>query len=178
MLGRELAALRDEDVDVRILGFEDQELAELLAAEESTEGLTDEDPVPELPEIPTTRDGDLVVLGNNRLLVGDATVARDVQRLMSGDAADLVFTDLPYNTATRGYTKDQLTIQGDRLSRERFESFLKASFECYRRIVKPSASLYACHPWLWQREFQTAIEQAGFAVRYPLIWAKHTFAGR
>src|SRR5207244_348883 len=97
MLGLELAALRDEEVDLDILGFEDQELAELLAAEESADGLTDEDSIPEIPETPVILTGELWVLGDHRLLVGDATVASDVHRLMAGDVADLVFTDLPYN---------------------------------------------------------------------------------
>ena len=176
MLGRELAALRDEDFDLDLLGFDDEELAELLAAQASADELTDEDAIPEITEKPVTITGDLWVLGNHKLLVGDATVALDVNRLMAGDLADLVFTDPPYNCAYQGYTKDQLTIEGDRMSREQFEQFLLASFQSYRRIVKPSASLYVFHSSSWQREFQNAIEQAGFAVRCQLIWAKNTFA--
>jgi DNA modification methylase len=176
MLGRELAALRDEDVDLDLLGFDDQELAQLLAAEESADELTDEDAVPEMPQVPVTRTGDLVMLGNHRLLVGDANEESAHRRVMAGEFADLVFTDLPYNTAYTGYTKDRLTIEGDRMSRVEFEGFLKASFQSYRSVVKHDASLYVCHPWLWQREFQTALEQAGFTARCQLIWAKNTFA--
>ncbi len=176
MLARELATLRDQNLDLSILGFEDQELAELLAAEQSPDGLTDEDAIPAIPDTAVTRRGDRWELGGHQLLVGDAIVANDVQQLMSGDAADLVFTDLPYNVGYEGYTEDRLTIEGDRMSREQFEQFLQASFRSYRSIVKPSASLYVCHSSSWQREFQNAIEQAGFAVRCQLIWAKNTFA--
>jgi DNA modification methylase len=110
------------------------------------------------------------------LLAGDATNASDVERLMAGELADLVFTDLPYNVDYKGHTKEELKIQGDRMSRPEFEKFLKDSFHSYRSIVKPTASLYVCHCWLWQREFQNAIEEAGFAVRCQLVWAKSAFA--
>ena len=111
-----------------------------------------------------------------RLLVGDATVKADVERLMAGDAADLVFSDLPYNCGYEGYTKDQLTIQNDDMSPEQFNQFLRASFASFRPVVKPGASLYICHSSSFQREFQNALEAAGFEVRCQIIWAKNTFA--
>jgi len=95
---------------------------------------------------------------------------------MSGAAAHLVFTDPPYNVDYEGYTEDPLTLQGDRMSPERFCEFLATTFGNYRSIVKPGASLYVCHPSSWQREFQNAIEAAGFAVRCQIVWAKNTFA--
>jgi DNA modification methylase len=45
-----------------------------------------------------------------------------------------------------------------------------------RNVVKPGASLYVCHSSSWQREFQGALEAAGFDVRCQIIWAKNTFA--
>ncbi len=59
------------------------------------EGLTDEDDIPEVEE-PTTKLGDLWLLGEHRLLCGDATISTDVDRLMGGEKADMVFTDPPY----------------------------------------------------------------------------------
>ena len=97
LLRLELAALQDEDFNVGLIGFEDQELARLLAAQDAAEGLTDEDAVPELPQTPVSTIGDLWILGNHKLLVGDATNEADVSRLMAGDAADLLFIDAPYN---------------------------------------------------------------------------------
>jgi DNA modification methylase len=175
MLALELAAIRDAEIDLDVLGFTEDELAELLAAVDA-DALTEEDAVPEIPETPVTIPGDLWILGDHRLLAGDATIASDVERLMAGELADLVFTDLPYNVDYKGHTEDELTIQGDRMSRTEFEKFLKDSFHSYRSIVKPSASMYVCHSSSWQREFQSAIEEAGFAVRCQLVWAKSTFA--
>ena len=82
LLRAELAALQVEDFDIRVIGFEDEELARLLAAQDATEGLTDEDAAPRLPETPASAPGDLWNLSNHRLLVGDATVEADVERLM------------------------------------------------------------------------------------------------
>jgi DNA modification methylase len=172
----ELQALGEAEFDLSLVGFDDEELARLLAAEEATAGLTDEDDVPDVPEAPISVAGDLWTLGPHTLLVGDATNEADVARLMNGAAADLVFTDLPYNVNYEGYTEDHLTIQGDRMSDADFKQFLAAAFQCYRSIVKLGASLYVCHPSSWQREFQNAMEAAGFEIRCQIIWAKNTFA--
>lgn len=67
--------------------------------EEETEGLTDPDDVPEVPKEPTTKLGDLWLLGDHRLLCGDSTKAEDVERLMDGEKADALVTDPPYGMA-------------------------------------------------------------------------------
>ncbi|HEY4359590.1 MAG TPA: site-specific DNA-methyltransferase [Bryobacteraceae bacterium] len=159
-----------------MIGFEDEELARLLAAQDATPGLTDEDAVPDLPTTPVSAAGDLWILGNHKLLVGDATNGADVAKLMAGDAADLMFLDPPYNVDYEGYTEKRLKIEGDRMSNAQFKEFLEASFRSCRTAVKPGASLYVCHSSSWQREFQNALEAAGFEVRCQIIWAKNTFA--
>ena len=60
---------------------------------------------------------------------------------MRGEAADLVFTDPPYNVDYEGYTEARLTIQGDRMTAQQFGQFLESAFRNYRQIVKPGASL-------------------------------------
>jgi DNA modification methylase len=172
----ELVALKEQDYDLDLIGFDDEELARLLCAQDAATGLTDEDAVPEILETPVSAPGDLWVLGDHRVLGADATVRADVARLMGGDTADLVFTDPPYNVDYEGYTEDRLKIKGDRMSAEQFQRFLQDTFSSYRAIVKPGASLYLCHASSWQREFQSALEQADFEVRCQIIWAKNTFA--
>ena len=177
MLHLELAELQASDFDLELLGFSDEELEKFLAdPDELVEGLTDEDAAPEPPESPVSALGDCWTLGKHRLVVGDATVAADVDRLMQGEKADLVFTDPPNNVDYEGYTEDHLKISGDRMSDDQFRDFLAKTFASYRRIVKPEASLYVCHPSSWQREFQNALEAAGFNIRCQIIWAKNTFA--
>ena len=128
LLRSELAALQDDGFNLDLIGFEDEELARLLAAEDNAGGLTDEDAVPELPVLPVSAAGDLWILGDHKLLVGDATNGDDVARLMAGESADLVFTDPPYNVDYTGYTDEKLKIQGDRMSDADFKQFLEAAF--------------------------------------------------
>jgi len=176
LLGSELAALKEEDFNLGLIGFEDEELARLLAEQDAGDGLTDEDAVPELPEKPASVIGDLWILGTHKLLVGDATNHNDVARLLAGESADLVFTDPPYNVDYEGYTEERLKIKGDRMSDVEFRQFLEGAFASCRSAVKPGASIYVCHSSSWQREFQNALEVAGFEVRCQIIWAKNTFA--
>ena len=98
LLALELQELKETDFDLSLTGFEDQELARLLAEQDATAGLTDEDAIPDVSEAPLTMPSDLWRLGkDHKLLVGDATAPADVERLMAGDVADLVFIDPPYN---------------------------------------------------------------------------------
>lgn len=78
--------------------FDKKELDDILSKKEvlPTEGLTDPDEVPEVPEEPITKEGDLYILGNHRLLCGDSTNILHVEKLMDGNKADMVFTDPPY----------------------------------------------------------------------------------
>ena len=88
--------------------FDADDLAEILGEAEQlpAEGLTDADDVPEAPEEPVTKLGDLWVLGDHRLLCGDSTDVLAVERLMDGGKADMVFTDPPYGmNLDTDYTK-------------------------------------------------------------------------
>src|SRR6266849_6254940 len=171
MLRAELAALEENDFALPLIGFDDEELARLLADPDQ-----DEDKAPEPLPAPISRSGDLWLLGNHRLRCGDATAQTDVEDLMAGEAGDLVFSDSPYNVNYEGYTEQRLRIQGDCMPADQFRRFLQDSFQSYRAIVSPTASLYVCHPSSWHREFQDALEAAGFEIRCELIWVKDTFA--
>ena len=174
LLRLELQALTEQGFDVSLTAFEDQDLARLLAQQDATEALTDEDAVPDLPAVPTSTLGDLWILGDHRVMCGDATDGGNAAKLIAGEAVDLVFSDLPYNVGYEGYTEDKLTIKGDRMTPDRFRQFLLAAFTCCRQIVKPGASMYVCHSSSWQREFQNAMEAAGFEARCQIIWAENT----
>ena len=95
MLRLEIEELKDLDFDIDLLGFDDDEL-ELLIPTEDVEGLTDEDEVPEVPEVPVSVLGDIWQLGDHRLMCGDSTSIDAVEKLMDGQKADMVFTDPPY----------------------------------------------------------------------------------
>ena len=95
MLKIELGDLDAEGFDLSLTGFDLDEIAS-LTADEPTEGLTDEDAVPEAPEQPVTVEGDVWLLGRHRLMCGDSTSIDAVERLMAERKADMVFTDPPY----------------------------------------------------------------------------------
>ena len=94
-----LVDLRQDEFNLDVLGFSDEEINAWLAQEpdEPQEGLTEEDAVPEPLEEPVTRRGDLWILGNHRLLCGDSASIEDVKRLVECAQVDLVNTDPPYN---------------------------------------------------------------------------------
>jgi len=95
MLKVELTELKDLDFDLSLIGFDADELANLLEPEQ-VDGLTDEDDVPEAPETPVTVEGDVWILGNHRLMCGDSTSIDAVEKLMQGVYPDLIHTDPPY----------------------------------------------------------------------------------
>ena len=95
MLTIELNDLLADGFALEILGFDPKELDALLEPE-LIEGLTDENAVPDIPDEPTTKLGDIYQLGNHRLMCGDSTSIDAVDKLMDGQKADMVFTDPPY----------------------------------------------------------------------------------
>lgn len=101
MLRVEFDALGDADFDLTLTGFTLDEI-DALNPDEIDEGLTDEDAVPDAPEQPVTVEGDVWVLGNHRLMCGDATSVDAVERLMDGVKIDLVHTDPPYGIGEKG----------------------------------------------------------------------------
>jgi DNA modification methylase len=92
LLAEELKALEELDFNLELTGFELAELNDLLLEEPE-----EETPAPEPPEDPTSRPGDLWILGNHRLLCGDSSSVEDVDRLLGGQGIHLVNTDPPYN---------------------------------------------------------------------------------
>jgi DNA modification methylase len=106
MLSLELQDLKD-DIDLSLLGFDADELDALLNPIEETEGLTDEDAVPDVPDEPKTKLGDIYILGNHRLMCGDSTSIDDVDKLMDGNKADMVFTDPPYGVSYQSNMRTQ-----------------------------------------------------------------------
>ncbi len=94
-LTAELRRLQELDFNLDLIGFDSDELAQLLEPEQ-VEGLTDEDDVPDVPETPVTVEGDIWVLGNHRLMCGSATDPDDIEKLTQGDYIDLIHTDPPY----------------------------------------------------------------------------------
>ena len=109
LLAAELAWLRDERFDLDLVGFDADGAGAAAGAGRWRGGVDEaEDEVPEPPEEPVSKPGDLWVLGNHRLLCGDATVLADVERVLGGQLADMTFCDPPYNVDYANSPKDKL----------------------------------------------------------------------
>jgi hypothetical protein len=94
LLKMELKELDLKDFNLELTGFNEDQLNSLLFEEK--QGLTDEDAVPETPEEPITKLGDIWKLGNHRVMCGDSTMIDDVEKLIKGEKADMLYTDPPY----------------------------------------------------------------------------------
>ena len=94
----ELETLGELDFNIDLLGFDDDFLDGLLDVQ-MEEGLTDEDAVPEAPEIPVSVLGDIWQLGDHRLMCGDSTSIDSAELLLDGKLADMVNTDPPYGVS-------------------------------------------------------------------------------
>lgn len=150
--------------------FTDGELNSIVPS--STE--IEEDEVPEPPVEPVTKPGDIIILGEHRLLCGDSTVITDVERLMDGEKADLNWTDPPYNVAYEGKTKDALRIENDSMNDETFRQFLQNAFVSALSVTKPGASIYVAHADMEGLNFRSAFTSSGWSLRSCLVWAKNS----
>lgn len=165
-----LAGLRDE-LDLSVF-FADDELAKILS-NVATEGLTNPDDVPAVPDEPVTKQGDLWLLGRHRLLCGDSTVATDVERLLGGATPRLMVTDPPYGVELDQGWRDRRGLNGlgraqsDRLSGDNTADWYDAW------VLSPADVIYV---WSAAGALQLttgdAIQRAGYELRQQIVWVK------
>ena len=173
LLKIELGDLLLQDFDLKLTGFNSDELSDLLEDEDFT-GLTDEDFVPEIPDDPTTEMGDVWILGNHRLLCGDSTSIDAVDKLMDGQKADMVFTDPPYGIDYSGgrtqvvATKTYGKIKNDNLIDEKLGGLIKNVWKNH----KIDSDIYICVSPIMQKPFLDAIEKAGNRIDAVIVWNK------
>jgi DNA modification methylase len=174
-LRQQLEALMAEGFEMDATGFDSDELARLLA-DAGTDGLTDPDDVPEEPDgedLYVDR-GDLWILGQHRILCGDATKAEDVARMLDGALADICWTDPPWNVAYGksdhpSYRKRE--IANDDLG-EAFPGFCAAFCAGIKAATKPGAALYMAMSAQEWPVIDAALRHAGFHWSSTIIWAK------
>jgi DNA modification methylase len=167
LLALELQEL-DTNIDLSLLGFDADELNALLNPVELTDGLTDEDAVPDVPDEPVTKLGDIYQLGNHRLMCGDSTSIDAVEKLMDGNAVDLIFTDPPYNVAFNGRSGKHDVIMNDNLSESDFGSFIDEVCNTIKAI-NPKAYYIWCN-WNFYGVLQGKLD-----YKTCIVWAKNVF---
>lgn len=175
-----LASLLSEinlgDIDMDLTGFTDKQIDNLLADFNIQEVKEDNfDVAAAVAEIkePITKPGDVWQLGQHRLMCGDATVIADVEKLMDGKLAAMVFTDPPYNVAYEGATTDKLTIKNDNMPAERFRQFLHDAFTSMFMVTEPGGAVYVCHADSEGSNFRGSLQDAGWLLKQCLIWVKN-----
>jgi len=178
MLQVELVALQDDDFDLTLTGFDADALADLLSGEEATtEGQTDEDAAPEVLETPVSRRGDIWLLGQHRVLCGDATDPGAYAKVLGDELAGMVFTDPPYNVNYANSAKDKLrgrnrAILNDNLG-EGFYDFLLAALT--PTLAHCRGAVYVAMSSSELDTLQAAFRAAGGHWSTFIIWAKNTF---
>jgi DNA modification methylase len=173
MLRVELESLEEDGFDLDLLGFLDEELEGFLRdPEESTVGLTDENAIPDEVEQAITTIGDVWVMGDHRLLCGDATDMAAIKTVLAGGLADMVFTDPPYNVDYVGKTERKLKIGNDMLG-SGFYDFLHQA--CANLLAVNNGAAYICMSSSELHTLHRAFTEAGGHWSTFVIWAKHHF---
>lgn len=195
-LNKNIAGVFDFDIlanefemsDLLEWGFE---LDELDGCEFDTEKLDpqcDEDNVPDAPPEPTTKRGDVWILGRHRLMCGDSTMIDDVERLMNGEKADLWIADPPFgvsycdkNSAIHGGTvlnQNGKEIKGDTKSVKDLCIFWRDVASNAYSVTTMEASNYWCACQgsdKMMMMMMMMMDEAGWNIRHELIWVKDSF---
>lgn len=150
--------------------YDEHVLAELIGSLQALENAGRDTEPSETPAVPVTQAGDLIALGEHRLVCGDATAEGDVRRLMAGHLAGCMWTDPPYGVDYVGKTVDALTIQNDGAGD--IEALLSSAFALAAGVLEPGAAVYCAHPAGAQGLVFARLFDAAFSFRQGLVWNK------
>jgi len=168
MLKLELEDLKAEDFNLDLMGFDVDFIDGLLNEIEPTEGLMDEDAVPEIPEEPKTKLGDVWILGNHRLMCGDSTSIDAVEALMNGQKADMVFTDPPYGYKYESNHQDKhAMLLNDDVMLDFAPSAYAAMFE--------NSSIFVCGSFQTISRWIDYVSQH-FSYKNLIVWKKNNWS--
>ena len=167
-----IADLQDSDFDVTFTGFDPPEIEQLMNSVHDKDIVEDEFDIDAQLEKPTiSKEGDLWLLGEHRLVCGDSTLPETYELLMDGKKANLVVTDPPYNVDYEGTAGK---IKNDKMAEEQFEKFLFAAFVNMEQCMMDDASIYVFHSDSHGLAFRRSFEDAGFYLSGCCIWKKNS----
>lgn len=178
LLAQELKALEDlGELDLEVTGFDRDEIDDLFAflANDDDAGQADAETVPEAPADPTTRRGDVWILGNHRLMCGDSTIAADVAELVAGERAHLVHADPPY-----GMGKEKDGVENDNLYADELDAFQLKWWRACRPHLEDNGSAYIWGnaPDLWRLWWRAGLaDSEPITLRNEIVWDKKSIAG-
>lgn len=171
LLAAELETLPDM---AALIGFSESELRR-LGRLTGNPGLTDPDGAPALPDVPTSKAGDLWLCGQHRILCGDACNAQDVERLLSGVKPNLMVTDPPYGVDYDPHWRAEAGVNNNRKKMGEVVNDERADWRQAYDLF-PGAVAYVWHAGKYASEVQASLEASGFQIRSQIIWAKDRFA--
>ena len=178
----------ENQIDIGITGFEDEEIRELMAKMDTSVATDDDfdvDAALEAIEEPKSKRGTIYQLGDHRLMCGDSTDSNDVLMLMQGKLADLIVTDPPYNvnyeskindwSNSKNENRKHSGILNDHMDSQAFYQFLLAMYTNAYEHLKLGGVIYVFHSDSERLSFEYAFQKAGFKFSENLIWVKNTF---
>ena len=184
---KELLLELEQQIDLGITGFDEEEFKELLASMDTQQAVDDDfdvDAALEEIEEPTSKRGDIYILGPHRLMCGDSTDPDDVAKLMNGKIADLIVTDPPYNVnfgdkaeMMNQYSKSHRNsnhILNDHMPSDQFYTFLIKMYELAYQFIKPGGAIYVFHSETERTSFSKAFTDVGFKLSQVIIWVKNS----
>jgi len=174
LLKSELSELLDDDFDLSLTGFSDDELDGLLSLSES-DGLTDAEAVPETPENPKTQIGDVWLLGNHRICCGDSTSADNVSQLLNGVSPHLMVTDPPYGVEYDPSWRKEAGVSNNEKKMGKVENDDRADWREAWALF-PGTVAYVWHAGRFTGLVGESLEACDFQLRSQIIWAKERFA--
>ena len=172
LLRLELGELESMDFALDLTGFDSDELLELMA-DPFEEGQTDPDEVPDLPEEPVTKPGDLWLLGQHRLLCGDSTDADDVAKCLNGVEPHLMVTDPPYGVEyDAGWRAQRGVLKAG--NGAAFGKVLNDDRSDWREAwaLFPGDVAYVWHAGLHAQSVAESLESNSLNIRAQIIWNK------
>jgi DNA modification methylase len=169
MLRLELGELRDAGFDLGLTGFDPDEIGTLLI--DATDGLTDPDEVPEVPETPVSRLGDVWVLGRHRLVCGDSTDAAVVAAVLAGVRPHLMVTDPPYGVAYDPAWRNAALAGSNTARTGKVLNDHRADWREAWALF-PGDVAYIWHGALHATTVADSLTACGFDIRAQIIWAK------
>jgi DNA modification methylase len=169
LLSLEIGELDTLGFDLSLTGFSNDELAGLLAPD--TAGLTDPDDIPERPAEPVSREGDVWTLGKHRLLCGDSTDPRCVERVLTGVRPHLMVTDPPYGVNYDPNWREQRGLAGGDLARGKVANDDRCDWREAWALF-PGDVAYVWHAALHSAKVFESLEASGFGIRAQIIWDK------
>ena len=170
--------LDGEKFELDLLGFDSADLDRYLAGLDCDAAAeAKEAELPEVPVVPTSRPGDLWILGSHRLLCGDATVFTDVERQMDGQLADMAFCDAPYNVDYANASKNKALSKDRRILNDALgDGFYQFLYDtCVNLLMVTKGGCYVCMSSSELHTLQRAFKEAGGKWSTFIIWAKNTF---